>query len=522
MAETSAAAGGAPLFEVRQIVKRYPGVAALTDVSVAIRRGQIHALLGENGAGKSTLIGVLSGITIPDSGEIRVDGEPVNIRRPKDAQALGVTTIHQELSLAPDLTVVENIFLGRETGKWGLINDRRMKEQVHQLCSEFGLDEDDMRRPVASLGALKQHVVEILKALVFDARLVILDEPTSGLADSEREALFEHMRALRSRGLSILWVTHRLDELYGLADAITVLRDGRHVATLDDPAAISPEDLVRLMVGGKASSPGAVAEEVGRTRWSGPQDEVLRLEGVSRLPVQNVSLTLKRGEILGVAGIAGAGRTELARLIFGADRREKGTIWINGMPAKIRSPRQAFKAGIALVPEERKTLGILGDFGVSKNISVSRLGGVALGGVLLDGGKESAVAAGYVRELGIKTPSVQQKIRNLSGGNQQKVIIARCLFTEPSILIIDEPTQGIDVGAKVEVYRLIYDFVDNGGAVIVISSELPELLRVADRVVVMREGQIAGEVDVHDNSGSDEDTRKTEEIMALAVRESVA
>ncbi|MET8088267.1 sugar ABC transporter ATP-binding protein [Micromonospora sp. NPDC005237] len=509
-------------------MKRYPGVVALAGVSVTLRRGEIHALLGENGAGKSTLIRLLSGITTPDSGEILLDGAPVALRKPRDAQQLGITTIHQELSLAPDLTVLENIFLGRElrSRRFGLrlLDERAMLGKVRDLAVEFGLTPDDLDCRVASLGALKQHVVEILKALAFDSRLVILDEPTSGLADHERESLFGHMRALRDRGIAVLWVTHRLDELYGLADTITVLRDGTHVATVDDVSAATPDELVRLMVGNKAETVGALATgSVARdTRWQGDRSEVLRLTGVTRLPLTDIDLTLRRGEVLGIAGIAGAGRTELARVILGADRLDSGEIAVNGLVTRIRNPRQAYRLGIALVPEDRKTTAILPDFTISKNITIADLRRVARAGVVLDRRRENAVATGFVKDLGVRTPGVHQKIRNLSGGNQQKVIVARCLFTQPSVLIFDEPTQGIDVAAKAEVYRLIHDFVDNGGAAIVISSELPELLRVSDRIAVMREGRLVGEVECGGDSTTEMDDGRAEKIMALAVRGGVA
>jgi len=517
---------GSILLEARGVGKRYPGVIALDDVSVALRASEIHALLGENGAGKSTLIGILSGLSTPDGGELLVDGEVVKFANAHQAQHRGISTIYQEQSLAPDLTVLQNIFLGREPRRaFGLLlNDGEMRKRVAALTEEFGLTAEELDQPAGELGALKQHVVQILKALVFDARVLILDEPTSGLEDHERMSLFDQMRQLRDRGVGILWVTHRLDELTGLADVITVLRDGRHVATVADTAAETPESLVRLMVGRKAHSLGDVAgPTAARPRWEGPADEVVRLEGVSRYPLVNdINLTVRRGEILGIAGIAGAGRTEVARLILGADRLDRGQIHINGRAVRIRSPREAYRLGVALVPEERKTQAILGDFSLVKNISVSDLRRVSRGRVVIDRARETRIAADYVKDLGVKTDSVRQRIRNLSGGNQQKVVIARCLFTRPALLIFDEPTQGIDVAAKAEVYRLIYDFVDQGGAAIVISSELPELTRVSDRIVVMREGRISGEVRGSSRDPQAQDSQLAEDIMALAVRESAS
>ncbi len=514
---------GNEILRVENVVKKYPGVTALAGVSVTIASGQIHALLGENGAGKSTLIGILSGIVTPNGGEIYVDGEAVTLRRPRDAQDLGITTIHQELCLAPDLTVLHNIFLGREVRRGTLghpiVNDRAMKAKVGRLAAEFGLSDQDLRRPVRELGGFKQHVVEIVKALAFDARLVILDEPTSGLADEEREILFDHMRALRERDISILWVTHRLDELYGLADEITVLRDGRNVATTDTTKS-TPDELVRLMIGRRTTSLGELAARRSEDRSDDARagEVVLRLQGAGRAPVlHDVNLELRRGEVLGIGGVAGAGRTELARVILGADRLDTGQISIDGNAVKVRHPQDAYRLGIAMVPEERKTLGILPDFSIAKNITVSHLNGVTSARLVLNQRREAKIAGKYIKDLGIRTRTSRERIKNLSGGNQQKVILARCLFSQPKVIVFDEPTQGIDVAAKVEVYRLIHKFVEAGGAAIVISSEISELLHVSDRILVMREGRIAGEV-IPGANGADIDGADSASVMALAAR----
>jgi ABC-type sugar transport system ATPase subunit len=522
VAPTRGAAAAPVLLEARAVGKRYPGVIALDNVSIELREGQIHALLGENGAGKSTLIGLLSGLSQADGGELLAQGEPTVFASVHQAQRAGISTIYQEQALAPELTVVQNVFLGRELRRaFGLfLDDKAMKRRVADLAQEFGLAEADLDRPAGELGALKQHVAQILKALAFDARVLIMDEPTSGLEDHERHSLFDQMRKLRDRGVAILWVTHRLDELTGLADVITVLRDGQHVATVEDPSAETPESLVRLMVGRKAHSLGDVAGEGGRVRWAGAADEVLCLEGVSRAPLlKEIDLVVRRGEVLGIAGIAGAGRTELARVVLGVDRLDAGRISVNGAPAKIRNPRDAYRLGIAMVPEERKTQAVLGDFTLSKNMTISDVRKVSRGGLVIDRRREQEVAEGYIKQLGVKTTGAGARLRNLSGGNQQKVVIARCLFTSPSLLIVDEPTQGIDVAAKSEVYRLIYDFVDNGGAAIVISSELPELTRVSDRVLVMRGGRIVGEVAGTTSPDAEGDSQMAEQIMTLAARE---
>lgn len=520
---------GEPLVSVRGIGKVYTGVVALTDIDLDLRSGEIHGLLGENGAGKSTLINVLSGTVPPTTGTIRVSGSEVVIATPRDAQNLGISTVHQEQSLAPNLNAVENIFLGREmiNGRnrvAGVLDDKAMRNRVRELAKEFGLTDHDTKVPVEALGALKQHVVQIIKALAFRTSVLVLDEPTSGLADHERLTLFSYMRQLREKGISLLWVTHRIDELFGLADRVTVLRDGRLVANVD-PAEHTAESLVRLMVGRSNLAAREEMVEEGRSHgFTGPQDEVLRLESVSRHPLlHGINLSVRRGEILGLAGIAGAGRTETAMLILGADHPDSGSMLLHSKPAVVRSPSDARRKGIAYVPEERKTHAIFGDFSIKRNITISDLKRTAAGGLFLRAGQESETAKKFVEELGVKTSSVHEKIRNLSGGNQQKVVIARCLFTEPDLIIFDEPTQGIDVGAKAEVYRLIYQFVDQGGAAIVISSELPELIRVSDRIAVMREGTIVGELE---STGRDETASETSElgerIISLATRGAVA
>ena len=517
--------GADPILSVRGIGKVYPGVVALSGVDIDLRPGEIHALLGENGAGKSTLINILSGTVQPTAGTIASAGTPVTIPTPRDAQDLGISTVHQEQSLVPNLTAVENIFLGRElkTGTSrliGVLDEKAMRARVLGLAHEFGLSERDVTSPVEALGALKQHVVQIIKALAFKTRVLVLDEPTSGLADHERLTLFNYMRQLRERGISLLWVTHRLDELFGLADTITVLRDGKFVASVK-PTDQTADSLVRLMVGrSNLEAREQLAQDLPRAGYTGKREEVLRLESISRLPLlHDINLTVSRGEILGIAGIAGAGRTETAMVILGADQADSGQILLKSQRTRIRSPRDAARKGIAYVPEERKTHAILGGFSIKRNITISDLRRAATAGLILRNGLETASAKSYVTDLGIKTSSVQEKIRNLSGGNQQKVVIARCLFTHPDLIIFDEPTQGIDVGAKADVYRLIYEFVDQGGAAIVISSELPELIRVSDRIAVMREGTIVGELP---STARDEVATETSElgehIISLATR----
>jgi ABC-type sugar transport system ATPase subunit len=488
------------LLQVDGVVKRYAGVTALAGVGFHLRRSEIHALLGGNGAGKSTLINVLSGVTIPDAGTIKLAGEDLQIRRPSDALGYGITTIHQELSLVPALTTLDNIFLGREVNSRVLglnvkLDRREMEQRVHGLAAEFGLSREDLKLPVGEFGALKKRAVEIVKALASDARVLILDEPTSGLEDHERLSLFEHMRNLRERGVSLIWVTHHLEELAGLADTATVFRDGRDVGTVA-MADTTVDELLGMMFGVASGEFGASSNPPQHEVDVEADEEVLRLTNVSRsFVLRDISLTVRRGEILGIAGLAGAGRTELARAIMGIDKINSGTMHVKGRAVRLRDSSAAYRHRLAMLPEDRKQLGILPDLSIAENISISSLPAVSRLGVLLKNRDEEAQAESYRRRLAIKTPSVTEKIRNLSGGNQQKVIVARCLNTGPVLLIFDEPTQGIDVSAKVEVHNLIREFAADGGAAIVIASEVGELVELSHRVLVMKKGRLVGSVE---------------------------
>ena len=498
MAHPTEPAAHSPLLKVEGVVKQYQGVTALRGVSLDIRPDEIHALLGGNGAGKSTLINVLSGVVSPDAGTVTLAGEEVQFRHPSDALNAGITTIHQELSLVPALTALDNIFLGREINARFLglkvrLDRKGMEERVQQLAADFGLTREDLKLPVGEFGALKKRVVEIVKALAFDPRVLILDEPTSGLEEEEKRHLFEHMRKLRARGVPLLWVTHHLEELFGLADTATVFRDGANAGT----AAIAETDvdeLLGMMFGIAAGEFGAASGTPPHTA-ADTGEEVLRLENVHRSHVlKDISLSIRKGEILGIAGLAGAGRTELARVIMGLDKMTSGTMHLNGQPLRLRDSSSAYRHGLAMLPEDRKQLGILPEFSVAENISISSLGGVTQLGFLVKNRDEMDQAESYRQRLAIRAPSVREKIRNLSGGNQQKAIVARCLNTKPSLLIFDEPTQGIDVSAKVEVHNLIRDFVAAGGAAIVIASEIAELLELSHRVLVMKKGRLVGSV----------------------------
>ena len=518
-AEARAAEVRPHLVEVRNVVKRFPGVVALGDAVLEIRRGEVHALLGENGAGKSTLIKLLNGIYQPDGGTILVNGVDQTIDGPRTAQALGISTIYQEHTLAADLSPIENIFLGRELkSASGFVVDRAaMKKRAETLWAQFGGDRRDLGRPVAELGGLKQRLIEIIKALAFEASLVIMDEPTAQLPDGERALLLAHIRAMRDRGVAVLLVTHRLDELAGTVDRVTVFRDGRWVGTMP-MSETSVDDIIHKMVGRDVGSMAAAAARDADQPLDDGAPEVLRAVGLVRRGVlHDVSLTLKAGEVLGIGGLAGSGRTEVARALIGADPIDAGTIWANGRQVSPSSPADAVRAGIFMVPEERKTQGIVAGLDVSRNITISAPEKVAQS-TFIQRRRERQVAAGYVRELRIKTRSPAEFIENLSGGNQQKVLFARALFSDPNIIIVDEPTQGIDVGAKTEVYRLIRDFVARGRSVIVISSELPELLGLSDRVMIMREGRKAGEIAVPIGAAGDQAAMALlqRQVMALA------
>jgi len=514
------------LVEVRGLVKRFPGVVALRGVDLRIATGEIHALVGENGAGKSTLIKILSGVYPPDKGELLVRGEPTFVRSTHHAQELGITTIFQELSLATHLTGLQNLFLGRElrkgglAGRSGIVDEPEMAALAAPLCQEFGLSPAVLHRPVEEMSALEQRVVMLLKSLIFKAELIIMDEITAGLADRERDALFDHMKILKKQGIAILWITHRLEELVGRADRASVLRDGMYVGDMRlDESGRNLDELVRMMIGSEISSHEELLErEIGRREPPGADAPVvLSVQGLSRGDaVRDVSFDVHAQEIVGVAGMAGSGRSELARAILGADRRDAGRIEVKGKVRRIRSPRQAYRAGVTLVPEERKTQAVFGELSVAENISAAALWKVLLAKMVIRKKREMSVAERYRSDLNIVTPTLRRFLAFLSGGNQQKVIIARSLFAEPSVMMLDEPTHGIDIAAKLEVYRLVNAFVESGGSAIVVSSELPELVNIADRVLVMREGRLAGALNGASHGSRGEKLALEERIVALA------
>ncbi|MGK9231778.1 sugar ABC transporter ATP-binding protein [Inquilinus limosus] len=478
------------------ITKRFPGVVALDGVGLEVAAGEVHGLLGENGAGKSTLLKILSGAQAPDDGSIVFAGETVSFAAPYEAQRRGIVTIYQEFNLIPSLTVAENILIGREPGRAGLVDWSAMHRAAKAALDRIGLGIDP-RRLVRDLSVAEQQMVEIARALSMDSRLIVMDEPTSALSAAEVERLMAIIRALRDHGIAVIYVTHRLDEVMAVCDRITVLRDGRLVGSAE-VASVTVDDIIRMMVGRDL---GALARIEGGAAQAGPP--ALRVEGITTergalnphaTVLHGVSLAVRRGEILGIAGLVGAGRTELARAIFGADARAGGRILIEDRPVEIRSPADAIRHGIGLVPEDRKQQALFLSLAIRSNLAIAALGKLAgLFGYVPDS-RERGLVEEYRRALGIRMAGPEQPIANLSGGNQQKVVLARWLALRPKVLIVDEPTRGIDVAAKAEVHQLLGRLAQEGIAVIAISSELPEVLAISDRIVAMCEGRITGEV----------------------------
>jgi ribose transport system ATP-binding protein len=482
-------AAGPPVLQMRGIRKAFPGVVALDGVDFDLRAGEVHVLLGENGAGKSTLMKILSGAYTKDAGDILLDGAPVSIGSPRDAQSLGIATIYQELSLVPQLTVAENILLGHEPSRAGVIDRGAMRDAARRSLADVGLDVDPDRR-LDRLGIAEQQMVEVAKALFRRARVLVMDEPTSALTAREIERLFDVIRRVTAAGVAVVYISHRMRELAEIGRRVTVLRDGRAVGTYPLPDT-SFDTLVRLMANRD------VRDHFPRRRCAAG-DELLRLERVSGPAgapvVDDVSLRVCRGEIVGLAGLLGAGRTELARLVFGADRPSRGRVFVAGRDVTPRTPRHAIAAGIGFLPEDRKRHGLVLMRSVRENIGLPNLARWSRAGVV-SGRTEREAAERWVTELRIKTPDVAERVVRLSGGTQQKVVLARWLAAESSLLVMDEPTRGVDVGAKVEIYELMNRLTDAGAGILMISSELPEVLGMSDRIYVMRHGRIQAELD---------------------------
>ncbi|MBR8057553.1 sugar ABC transporter ATP-binding protein [Burkholderia dolosa] len=489
------------ILRLEGIRKRFPGVLALDGIRLDLRRGEVHAICGENGAGKSTLMKIISGQYLPDEGVIHYCGAPVRFGSAADAQAAGIAIIHQELNLVPHLSVAENLYLAREPRRGPFVDMRRLNADAARCLARIGLDVAPTTR-VGALSIAQQQMVEIAKALSHDARVLIMDEPTSSLTESETVQLFRIIEELRADGVAILYISHRLDEMAQIVDRVTVLRDGRHIST-DRFADVTIDDIVARMV-------GRALDDAYPTRQSTPTDEVLlQVDGLRRDRVFGpVSFALRKGEILGFAGLMGAGRTEVARAIFGADRVDGGTISLHGRPVTIRSPREAIRHGIAYLSEDRKKEGLALSMPVAANITLANVRGIASRIGFLRFDDEVDVAQRYVQDLAIRTPSVHQIVRNLSGGNQQKVVIGKWLYRGSKILFFDEPTRGIDVGAKFAIYGLMDRLAADGVGVVLISSELPELLGMTDRIAVFHEGRLTAFLDTQHTS--------QEEIMHYA------
>lgn len=493
---------GEPILRVEGISKGFPGVQALKDVHLEVRPGEVLVLVGENGAGKSTLMKILSGIYTKDEGTITFEGQEVELTSPLQAQQLGVTIIHQELNLMPDLTVAQNIFVGREPKIGPFLSERRLNSQTAELLKRLDIRLDP-RQKVGELTVAEQQMVEIAKALSFNAKVLIMDEPTSALTDSEVETLFVLIEQLKASGTGIVYISHRMDELRRLADRVTVLRDGAYIGSLEKSEVSIPK-IIEMMVG-RAIDEGTRPQ----AREHANDPVVLDVQGLStKSLLKDVSFQLHRGEILGFAGLMGAGRTETARAVIGADRRDGGTITIAGRSARISQPSDAVRHGVGYLSEDRKLLGLMLEQDVTFNTVLASLGSYANAIGWMGDGKAKNRTKDYVQQLRVKTPSVNQVVKLLSGGNQQKVVIARWLMRDCDILIFDEPTRGIDVGAKEEIYRLMQQLADAGKSIIVISSELPEILRVANRIAVFANGRITGTLRNEDAS--------QEKIMQLA------
>lgn len=481
-----------PLLRIERISKSFPGMRALDSVSMDLAAGEVHAIVGENGAGKSTLMKILSGVYVPDSGTIHLAGKQAHIGSPLQAQQLGISIIYQEFNLMPNLNVAANIFVGREPTRAGMIDEQRMHREARVLLS--ALEQDlDTRTLVADLSVARQQMVEIAKALSLRARVLIMDEPTSALTEHETDILLRVIRRLRAQGLAIVFITHRLDEVLSVADRVSVLRDGHLVETL--PAAqVTKAGMIRSMVGRALAdaSPRQGGERGAAVLEARHVDHVVSRQGGAPLHLQDISLTLHRGEVLGLAGLVGAGRTELARLLFGADPASRGEIYIEGQRVQLRTPGDAIRHGIGLVPEDRKQQALILDLTVRENMTLPGLSRLSRYG-FVSRVRERAEVRRYTQALRIKTTGSEQIVLNLSGGNQQKVILARWLSLNPRVLILDEPTRGIDVGAKAEIHALIGDLAAAGTGVLIISSELPEVLNLADRILVMWHGRLTGE-----------------------------
>ena len=470
------------MIEMKGITKAFSGNVVLNNVEFTLLNGEIHALMGENGAGKSTMMKILAGIYSRDNGDVLVDGKSYTFTSAKDAESLGIHVIHQELNILPHLSIAENLFLGKEKtiGRTGFLRTREMNKEAQALLAKLGL-QIDVRQPAGSLSVGKQQIIEIAKAINSGAKYIVMDEPTAALTDREIETLFETIRELKAKGISFVYISHRMEEIFAICDRITILRDGEYVGVREIPKTTFDE-IVQMMVG----------RELGErfpSRDARMGEVALEVKGLTCPAVcEDINFQIRKGEILAFAGLMGAGRTEVAQAIFGSRKKSKGDIFIHGEKVTIKNPIQAMKHGIGFVTEDRKTEGLVLDFSIKENIFLTNLKTIAKGGFIKPK-QEHSQAAKYIEQLKIRCSDATQPVGSLSGGNQQKVVIAKWLGTNPDILILDEPTRGVDIGAKKEIYSIMNKLAEEGVAILMISSELPEVLGMADRVMVMQEGR---------------------------------
>lgn len=476
------------MIEMTGISKAFNGNTVLNNVEFEIAPGEIHALMGENGAGKSTLMKILTGIYTRDSGEIKVKGNPVEFKNPKEAEQAGIAVIHQELNILPDLTVAENLFLGNEKtfGKSGILKTKAMNKAAKEVLLNLGLD-IDVRTTARNLSVGKQQIIEIAKAISTNAEVIIMDEPTAALTDREIETLFETIRALQAKGVSFVYISHRMEEIFAICDRITILRDGSYIGVRNIKETTFDE-IVQMMVGRQLG--GRFPERASKIG-----DVKLVANNLTRKGYfEDISFELKKGEVLGIAGLMGAGRTEVVQSLFGYKKLDSGELILDGKPVKINKPLDAIKLGFGFVTEDRKSEGLILDFSVKENLGITNFHKISKSGVV-NNQKEKSLYETMVKRLGVRTSGPDQTVKSLSGGNQQKIVIAKWLGIEPDILILDEPTRGVDVGAKKEIYSIINTLAENGVSIIMVSSELPEIIGMVDRVLVMHEGKLTGEID---------------------------
>lgn len=485
------------ILTLKNITKEFPGVKALDDVTINIERGTIHGLVGENGAGKSTLIKVLAGIYQPNKGEIILDGKPCRFNSPIEARRAGISVVHQEIKLAEPLSVAENMFLGNVQLKNGLVDWKGMRRRAREIVEDLGMD-IDINAQVSSLTVAKKQIVEIMHAINNNSRILIMDEPSAVLTDRELEVMFRIVKQLRDEGITIIYISHRLDEIFGLCSNVSVLRDGCHIDTIP-VASIDRQGLINMMVGREMGQ--EYPKEVGNVGGT-----ILEVKNLSRGILQDISFEVKSGEVFGISGLVGAGRTELARAILGIDKPESGEVYVRGKKVHYRTFADAIRDGLGLIPEDRKLQGLVQIMSVKRNTTLVNMKRVLRAGVI-SSSLEEKLSKEYADKLHVVTPSMETEVQYLSGGNQQKVVIAKWLFQNSEILFLDEPTRGIDVGAKVEIYRLINRMAKEGKTIIMISSEMPELLGMCDRIMVMHEGHKMGELNAAEAT--------QEKIMAL-------